>query len=169
MLKTALMLTITFVSTMAFAKPMVLTTAASTYVHLEGYNNSDVTDIGIDFFTDDALEALLAESKTCGMSAFNDLTYYNPMDASEDVGYLYSQPAARLITALQEKTMITAEDFNALSFELNATTNQLMTYLDGKSLNVCAEYTQSAYSGGETVYFVMVDGKVEFAIFVGRP
>lgn len=155
--------------TMTFAKASVLVAASSTYVHVESYNDADLTDMGIDLLTDDALEAELKSSSVCGPNKYSDVMGYAPADFVEDIGYLYSQPAAKLLTRLQEKNMLPASDFNTLAFELNQTTNALMSYLEGKVLNVCAEYSTSAYTGGQTTYYVMVDGVVEFAIFVGRP
>lgn len=164
-----LVLTLTlFFPTMLFAKTAILTTASSTYVNVESYNDVDLTNMAIDFITDDALAAELAASQVCGIDKFHEALSYSSVDYVEDIGYLYSQPAASLITRLQEKTMLTAEDFNSLSFELNKTTNALMSYLEGKQLNVCADFSKPVYSGDQTTYFIMVDGQIEFAIFVGR-
>lgn len=141
----------------------------ATYVSVESFNDVDVTHMAIDIIGGKALESELKKSKECGSSKFDDLMYYMPTDTVEDAVYVYAEPVSSLLANLKANNLIVDSDAQVLASEIEKSSLELSAYLNGKLINICTEYSVPAYSDGQTTSYIMVDGKVEFAVFVGRP
>jgi hypothetical protein len=155
--------------TTSFAQTNSLENAAQLYNNLEEYNDMDLTNTVISFITGKELESSVLQSTDCGPANYNDLQYYSPLDATEDAIYLYSQTAARHMQNMLEMSLISAAQFNNFVLVLNKSSNELYDILSNKDLDMCTDYSAPAFSDGMTVQYFMVNGKIAFAIAVGRP